>query len=544
MEIELFKLGKNNLVARNYIDKDLDANYVIKVTLTGKLRDSMNISNPILYVDLSSNIVGTNYNENDFKEDFFNFDYARIGELKRCYFIKDMTLIANNILQITFHIDVLCFTDFIKSQLGFVTRNRADYDPLLPDERRIISNKMEVTEYEPEPIDGSLVNTTFETFFNSPTLPKNDKVNIIINAYGLGAIPATSSPYSSTNYKETKIPSLPTKIQYSFNPCVSMTYATNARNMDTVLDFLYNHSTEESYCGGIFVFPFAIQNDELYHDPQTQELVESSIFVGGSNTNGNGLVCLNKTSNELIVADFLVDNPSNKFELLEPYSKYEIYLPYYGWTELPYNTIYGKRIIVYYIVNYCDGTAIVNVLNKTDNIILFSSSCQLGVQIGTSRTNAQQVEDKNRQNNNNLILSLLTSAIAVGGGLLTGNPITAGMGIVGGALNVGKALTNYNEINLTNYHNAMIALNGGISPLFMYQKVKIRVTTRKVLISLSDIVSTYGAPLNQFRLLSQVRGYTEVSEIPNIYYDPNDDVTPTDNEINELLNVLRNGVVF
>lgn len=542
MIIELFKSGN----FKNEMDRHLDASNQIKVTLNGKLRNTLNISNPVLIIDLTSNITGTNYDVTNFPTDYFNFNYARINELKRCYFIKDMTLCSNNLLIISLHVDVLCFRHFILNQYAFVTRNEDDSNPLLPDERRIITNEMIVREITPE--KGDLVNTTFKTEFDYGTNIETTELNVVINAYQSGTTPISSiSQYSSNHKKDLVLNNLPDKIQYAFNPCTSFTFAVGSYQMDKIINFVYGNTTAQSFIGNMYVFPFTIHENELQRDSSNPDTRYHNLaFIGGQNTETQACVILNKTSNELIVADFVLYDPSDEFEYLEPYSQYELYLPYYGWYKLPYNSLYGKRIIVFYVVNYNDGSAVVNVMNYTDGITIFSSTCQLGVEIGINKTNAQLVSDKNRQNISNLMLSLLASGISIGGGALTGNPVAVGMGLATGGVNIGKVLTNYNETKLTNYSNMVIALGGSIAPLFMYQDVKLRLTQRKILLpKTAQYLHVNGAPLNEFRSLFNVHGYTEISEIPNIwYYYRGSDVMPLENEINEILDVLRNGVVL
>lgn len=79
----------NNNSENNVLNKSLSNEYL----LTGFLRDSSDIRNPIIKVNTSDNIIG--------------YNYCYIPKFSRYYFITDITIIRTGIYDITLKCDVL-----------------------------------------------------------------------------------------------------------------------------------------------------------------------------------------------------------------------------------------------------------------------------------------------------------------------------------------------------------------------------------------------------------------------------------------------------
>lgn len=547
MEIRLYQFNGH----LNDVIKD-QSTLTHLVTLTGELRNSLSVIDPVIVVDFSStaNITfAIQSDENNFMDNIFKWNYAYISAYRRYYFIRNITLVSKNIIAFQLHVDVLkTYRFYITEQHAYISRNENEYNIMLPDERRIVKNTNTILEFVPTNVPNSLVNTEFET---NPA-----KYHITAYLYWLSAI----SLRNVLDFDDKKLITNPEITNRTICSC----YNGNVGSVITFTDkmggrlvgWCFYDNNIASFVGDIVAYPFNLPDRLLKIFEPTQQPDEELVFINGNPVREGsdpstyvslyGVQVKFNMSDELVIADFTVDSDGgfdiDDFNDLEPYSTYQIYIPYYGWWDLPFNQIIGKRILVYYIVNFKNGSATVQVWNKTDDIMLFSTSCQLGTPIEKSASNYVEVNDRARQNDLNLILSLLGTGLSVGGGLLTGNPVAIGMGLATGGVNIGKSLAQYTESNRTNYPRAHIGNTGNVTPLFNYQQVMIRKVKSDIQYQLtSDFLHFNGGVLNEERShLYDVTGYTEIGDIT--FENIEGEETPLQDELNEIISLLKSGV--
>ena len=79
----------NNQSEPNVIQKTL----VSQLTLEGTLRSDTNIKDPVILIENDGSII--------------NYNYCKINEFERYYFIKDIKVIRNGLFEISLSVDVL-----------------------------------------------------------------------------------------------------------------------------------------------------------------------------------------------------------------------------------------------------------------------------------------------------------------------------------------------------------------------------------------------------------------------------------------------------
>ena len=88
-------------------------------TLEGTLRSNTSISNPIITVEYDLDL---------------NINYCYIEEFGRYYYIDDIIVVGNKLLELHMNVDVLMsFADSIKNQKAIIKRNTYLYDLYLDD---------------------------------------------------------------------------------------------------------------------------------------------------------------------------------------------------------------------------------------------------------------------------------------------------------------------------------------------------------------------------------------------------------------------------
>lgn len=519
------------------------------VELNGELRDSMNISNPQLIVDISatSNITGGSPTSTvtpeelvtGFRNDPYNsVNYVYIPDLHRYYFITEIILIRKNILQFSLHVDVLQFANFIRNQTAFVTRNQYEYNIELADTRRIVINKQDIEVFNITDISG-ITYLKFDPNFSNVPSDYNEE---IYNIVAIGHTTGVNKSYIESSVNEIisigqPLPNIKVNL---FAPVNAKTYLLNLQETAQLLHYTNNEETELiGSISGIYAYPFnfkELMSTGVWNSLETTfSLGTKDIWI---NHNAHNLKSL--TSGYLVNTAFVLENYVDDFNDLEPYSQYELYIPYYGYYTLNYTALRGHTLYLYYVINYQIGSATVILYDDTEDCIVTTLQTQLGIEIPKNTSNVKDVVERHNANNLSLGLGILSSALTVIGGIATENPLMIAGGLMGAGATVGK----YSQNERTNLHKEQIQLNGATAPIFAPQNAFIRRTKNLVQYQLTtQFLQQNGGVLNQLKTLSTVNGYTEISEIPNINYNVQYPI-PTDNEIAEIINLLKNGVIL
>ena len=125
------------------------------------------------------------------------------------------------------------------------------------------------------------------------------------------------------------------------------------------------------------------------------------------------------TNNLLIVGNFDVPRMTNTFYDFSPYSTYEVFIPCCGWVALP-DTVAGRKI---YVEMYID---------------IASCCVKAGVKISGEGVCAVA----------NGVLGASIPMAVIESGILRGNNIQAGLGIIGGGINTGIGAGNGNALGI------------------------------------------------------------------------------------------------
>lgn len=507
----------------NRVDKInyLESRYFMR----GDFENAINYDRPIIIIEHNNP-----YN--------FNYNYCWIKDLNRYYFIENITYLNYGVVKIELKQDLLMsFKDKLLLNEGFIERNEFENNPLIEDrEINFKYNKIIKEGYVYNIPIGSLVNINFDN-------DNKDNYYIIanvLNSTTIGYVPQNIEPNSNSGLNNV--------FTFYTNQQIGCYFALNWVEFNTLCSFVYGNENKLNSVKSVIGLPYSINfnvdnvigsslyvNDELvYQDPKN--------------------LLLRSTSNYLIVNDFYLSNfldiDINNFYLYQPYAKFELYIPFYNWVEFELDKIYNKELLLYYVVDYNTGLADVFLKNKTDNIILFQSSCQLGVKIGLSSSNQEIINTQQNANKLNLTLGLMGSGVSLLGGLTSGNPLALGYG----GVNIANQIASYTNSNALLFPKNVYQNSSGMSQLFGEKHLKYRLTYPEVANDYNDIKHYKGLALNEKRTLNQLKGFSKISSInlTNLYIlntpefgdIDNYRCNITKNEIEELTTLLNNGVIF
>lgn len=522
----------NNFSESNKLDK----NIVKIIELDGNLREASSLINPSILIELNPNNIndlvvddnndyvtfnGIRITWNSFIYNYvLSANYVYIPEFNRYYFINDIISIRTNMWRLNMHVDVLMsYKNQIKQMNAFVNRNEFIYDEMVKDDLISYYYNKDVSEYIPT--KGDKVNTTFDTY-------TSHSKNCVLSCISFQSMPAGSdiNPPSGTTLPKIK--------QYEYEEMFSETcFIMPMYKMNIVSYRVLKSDNLASYVKSIVVYPF---------DLDAQSTTQVIVYLGDT-----AIKTLNqqedeylyadyakyKVSKYYVIADFTISG--NSFLDYEPYTMYELFIPYYGWITLSANQILNHRLIVYYTIKVEDGSANVYVYDSTDNKTIFTSTCQLGIRIGLSTTNNEEISASKKANNLNLTLGLVSSVASIGIGAYTGNATA----VVGGVLSGAKSIATFVNNNSMMFDRAQSTFGDSVSGMYSSQDVVVRKTIMKPKNYDENYAKLFGKPLNKYMKVEELSGYTILGEV-----HIEDIGSITSNEFDELYAVLTTGFII
>ena len=511
--------------ANNVVTKSL----TLKAIIQGKFNIPVGLKN--INLDLEGTLI-----------DFDTFNYVYIPLFERYYYVNSVQLVTDKIVRYVLGEDVLMsWSTLIKTQNAFITRQASASNKKLVDNRRPLEDVMTVTYRTPTPTSSGLTNITLA-------------LNLADNKYKY----LISSVTDDVGYKY-KV-NTPTG---SNLPEITLTSSKNERlsflNADQIgylVNAMFDDDTTASYINSVVLLPF--DPDNAFRNAGTNGFVANGPTMandkylyddGKFHRFGEAPAGVNMVAGYLsqlgampyfILADFSIEASSNYLDY-EPYTYMEIYIAFVGWTKVNLNQVRGKRILIYYTLDYKTGMGTAYLYNLTDSKLIYSTNCQLGIKLDITTSNATEIAKQKQANELNMILGLMTSALSIGVGVASENPVA----IAGGVLSAGKTLASYVNNNNMLFERAQTSF--GTSEGIFHSPVGypiIRETKHKEILSNyteeTIFASLNGFPANTYSSLSALSGYTEIGEIQ---FNPSNYAISQD-EINEIVALLKNGVIL
>lgn len=546
MQIKFYKYycRDNRVNKQNFFSQSLP-----EITLNGELREATNLINPQILITMDNNISYA---------DLLLCNYVYIPLFYRYYFIRDIELTRKDLITISLHVDVLTshFVEVYKNASLNIKRATNGGNKFLFDDRRGIKLERSVTIHTITNVINGLKNITFDT---NPDITILDAYTNIafttIPTYGSDTVSILGNSISASGYISYQTPDLGTNYKASNNIVGGLT-TTSLRGFITTVDeisyVLSNGIADDtiaSFIGNIYAYPFNIVNYVSHSGVFGNVKAGEDVLTKGGAGNVLALPIYNFLSKRLVLNDFMVDLnlDINDFTDLTPYAQYQLYLPFYGFYELNVNEVRGHRLLIFYVVNFINNTAVVTLHDKTVGHDLFTAPVQLGVELTKSTTNIREVLDRQKANQMNLVLNSMSSVISLGLGVATGNPLA----VVGGSMGLTKTIAGTIQNEMTNYKRANIQLLDDLTNLVSPIEAFIIKTKPQLQYPFNDtkFLNENGTMVNKWIdsvYLNQYYGYIEFNDI--IYKGNETDNTltdiiePTTEELKELIDICKKGI--
>lgn len=541
MNITLYK-SKSSM---NTVDKG-GANLTPLLTVSGNFKNAQSILTPIVIIDTIDSLLLVDDNgqvvlddykrplltSRDASKEIIKANYCYIDELQRYYFISDIQVVNNDLIQLYLKEDVLyTYANQIKEHTAYISRNEFTNTPLIEDRNEQLFYDKEVSYKDTVEITGG---EAVNFAFNVSQLGTN---NIIFSALskqtdyraGLVDVPKDLPSFNSINEFYTTLLSVDRPLLI---PYIAGQY---------IAQLCLEKDSNKSYIKNMLICPFDVTNQTDTTKSLPIYLGDNNISDMGSSTDptqkvGNVHPMKALTSDYLIVADFTIPDATSYLDY-EPYCQYEVFVPFYGYVTLPINKVRGKRILLYYALDWQKGTgmAFISMISGTENRVIWNSQVDPFIHVELSTTN--NYENKVAKNGvvTSTVLGSLSAGISLVAGVATANPLA----IAAGAMGLGKTIASSVQTSQGIIDRANVGFTDGMLSQYSNTKPYLRITKMKTTntINKDNYAHLFGLPLYKSYKLKDLRGYTIISEI-NL-----DDLdTAKSSELVELYSLLKGGV--
>lgn len=519
--VEIYPLANETLLylyTQNSENNALNKSLTLVNIINGKFNHSIGVK--------SLNIDVTNID--------MNFNYVYIPSLNRYYYIDSIEIISNDIRRLHLKEDVLMSWNLlIRRQSAFILRRENGSNrSVLKDDRLPLEDKVSFQHFAIT--NGSLKNITFD--YN----PSDSERRYCVISYTsedtfIGSDLNISAP--SNSGLPNIISHLNNKTDISF---------INKSELDKLTYGLYANAGLTSYIENIMWFPFNVTS--VFTTRTNKIFVGDKVLKNdgtwGSITDTNALYTIQSresSSPYLIIADFTF-NQSGGVDVVDSMlmreSYWDIFIPFVGWVNIDFAKVYGKRILIYYTMDLKTGISTAYVYDYTDKKVIYSTTCIIGIKVDFTTSNMYENIKQKQANDLNMLISGLSSALSIGVGVATENPVA----IAGGVLSLGKGIASYVNTNNMIVERANISFGTSDGALYSPLAVSVRRSYHAPIFIDTDVYGhMQGYPSNEYVLdFEDVYGYVEVGEI---HFNPFNEVIYQD-EITEIVTLLKDGVIF
>ncbi len=526
--------------------------------LRGKFRSATDISNPVIEISRANgNTIGM-------------FNYVYIAKFKRYYYVTDITSVRSNLWSISLSTDVLMsFKDKILEQQGFILRNEFNYRDEVVDELRSSLPQPRVVDlyfkgfksaYE---LSGVV---SLENFYNSVIMVNFAKENYPDNREYLDGIGGETYSLYPNMEGNGDIFCLNgnNSVELFFHSVVKINEEYfNIAKATTWTGVLYGQEPEEFIIKWL-VLPVDIR--EFFNDTSSFAEKVESVTLGTVNTQTmiefEGLYHVNTRGHNLQKVFKLTIPKYGEFDYLKYTSKISVYIPFYGWVDLPPEYFIGYDMYVQYILDLMTGDVDIHIYTSC-----FRRTGNEGGLYSSYKTNFAVDLPLARTNNNEITRNAIFTAIDIGikstSSALNSQQaldFISGEGrlssVVGGYFNgIGKTLltekpatdetpATYGIGNIKNILDSFkpkqsAGLNGqGANNVKSARDFYVRIIYDDT-IRYNEYDHLYGRPAYYHSKFNTLKGYTVVGNVHLEGFD-----TAMSKEVSQIEQLLLNGVIF
>ena len=260
----------------------------------------------------------------------------------------------------------------------------------------------------------------------------------------------------------------------------------------------------------------------LVNNRPIENIISLKAVIGNASTTGASQVLtlgnVASTVNVIPCAETITINVGgitipkkyNNFLDFEPYTKVQIYLPFYGTAMLNSSLVVGRRIDISYIIDVITGTAKISIKHKNKTLYEYKTTCACDLPLTSS--NRASVE-----------MGYISSGLGMGVSLASGNVIGAVASGLSMAQSQFSSNTNGNVSGVVDFHDSRM--------------VTVMVD-RPVYSELKMFNKTHGRVCNLSKTLKNLKGFTKCANSVQLPFNC------LDKEREMIIDLLTSGVIL
>ena len=502
--------------------------------ITGKFSAPLGIKN--IEIDV------VNYDIN------YSYNYVYIPSLNRYYYVTNIQLTTKDYTRLQLQEDVLMsWANLIKNQNAYITRygHKPAVNVKLYDERYPFVDIPTATHYSITNVAGSNVVQFKYLMENLPSSTRRAP-NVFYHAVS-DVVEFTTANEDISAPSGSGLPNIQSRRGSNHFRLLEL------NDYNGLLRACVNNDAPASYIQSLMLLPFDLRDifsdaSDGYKVYAGDNMLAGSEWLAQSESYGSEVYgTQNGGFPYIVVADFYfnsnggIDITAN-YKDYSPNTVWDIYLPFVGWVRIDPSVMYAKRIMIYYAIDFDTGLSTAYIYNRTDQKIIWSGNCQLGMKLPLAVSNAEELARQKQSTGLNLIMGILASALSIGVGAYSGNAVA----VMGGIMGLGKTITSSANAFNQMIEKSQTTFGSSDNALYSPKQVTVRKITHAPLISGDTEEGRYahlnGYPYKRYALISTLASgnYIEVGEIhfdakgENIYSA----------EIDEIVALLKGGVIL
>ena len=471
------------------------------------LKDGSSVTHPTLLIK-ATNLKDVNY--------------CFIQEFSRYYFVE-IDSISNGLWELKCLVDVLNTNwSEIEDNYAYIERSESGGNPLLEDDAASFENKNTITITD-------LLTQTQGNKKNTDIYNANNDYNVTISV--INDLPIQAYDFAETDFDFSVVPPVTclSSVRYpedNGESYYNYTYVTELAKINTALKSIYQE-TEASFIKSVVVWPFNISciTQTGQTTPQTYTIRLGNTSYGANNVYRPDIFAYDYKT----FLDYTFPSAPN-FNDREPYTTYEMYIPYVGWRTINIADVEGSRVILTMKVNFENGKGTIYLINVTKDYIIASYDAQIGVVVPISRSNLEELNAQAISNAISMVLGVVGGAVSTTIGVASGNPIAIVGGIMSATSSVAKGVSNHIGMFEKGQSQVRDAYNGLDS-----RKVYLKVTTKS---KIASPTAQMGMPVKKVDLISNCSGFTQakINKLKDLEY-------ASKWEYDEIIRLFSEGVI-
>ena len=495
-------------------------------SMTGTFKEEVDLFEPRVLIEIDPYYIN-------------NFNYVKIDELGRYYFVREKRLVRTGLLELHLVEDVrMTWAADIKLKNGFVARTKSNLKPFLEDGRRPLARSVTRSVIGPTLLQQGQFDVSM------PGVSPGADPTIILSVANPG-LSSLIRPYSIVSRTDTDW-AVDADPIYTSGAITTFLYAVTVDQLAAFYDYLNttdwanNTAVQRLLVGhgtdgiiNVMAYPFKLAETALMtskygivKDPGTAK----HIYMYGEDTGKEAYITYQNCNPIIDFGTFKYKDAATSFLDYEPYTTCRMYIPYCGSIDIPMAVMANGGVTLKYVIDMGTGSCVAIVKGSSPDAYVQIVQGQIGVHVPILSSNANEVTKNTLQS----LEQLIQGVIQTGAGMAMAG---AGGGGVSSIVSGAKTITSSIHKMIYNPHTFSSTVTESSLGRALYCDPYCLIS-RVVDETPANYGDYVGYPYEQIATLNTLSGRCEVTELFGTFNKA------TAREMDAIREALREGTIF